>query len=136
MSDERDERPGRAQRVDRVVRDLLAGRRLKVGPTDAQDRDAILAAAQLAGARESYPRMSPAFRRRLGARLESGGAGSVLSRRTALVAGLGAALGALTGAGLARATGLLRPASTAAPARTHAPVNTTSRVIDPPPGPW
>ena len=136
MSDEREERPGRAERVDHVVRDLLAGRRLKVGPNDAQDRDAILAAAQLAGAREPYPRMSPGFRRRLAMRLEAGTAAPVLSRRTALVAGLGAAFGALTGAGLARVTGLLGPAAPAPPNRIVGTAPVSSAVINPRPGHW
>ena len=137
MSDEREEHPertDRVDRVDRVVRDLLAGRRLNVRPTDAHDRDAILAAAQLAGARETFPRMSPTFRRQLAARLAPGGATPALSRRTALVAGLGAAFGALTGAGLARVTGILSPAP---PAPAHAYVtDPIAGIIDPRPGRW
>jgi cytochrome b6-f complex iron-sulfur subunit len=136
MSDEKQERPERADRIDRVVRDLLAGRRLSVGPADAQDRDVILAAARLAGAREPYPRMAPAFRRKLAERLEAGRDSRVLSRRTALVAGLGAAFGALSGAGLARVSGLMGPVSPAAPAPRLAVPAGNPVVVDPRPGRW
>jgi nitrite reductase/ring-hydroxylating ferredoxin subunit len=133
-SDGREERPERAERVDRVVRDLLAGRRLSVGPADAQDRDVILAAARLAGAREAYPRMTPAFRRKLAERLEAGRESRVVSRRTALVAGLAAAFGALSGAGLARVSGLIGPVAPTAPLR---PVPAAvPGVVDPRPGRW
>ncbi len=63
MPEEKDERLERVDRVERLVRDLLAERRLQVRPDDAPDRDVILAAARLAGARDPHPRMSPAFRR-------------------------------------------------------------------------
>jgi nitrite reductase/ring-hydroxylating ferredoxin subunit len=102
----------RSQRVERVARDLLAGRRPKIGPADAPDRDAIMAAAALAGARELYPRMSPAFRRRLAAALNPPREPGLLSRRSALVAGLAAAVGAVTGAGVSR---LMQPV----PAAVH-----------------
>ena len=91
-----------AERVERVTRELLAGRRPKVGPGDAADRGAIMAAAGLAGAREPFPRMSPAFRRRLQRALERGREPGLMSRRSALMAGLAAAVGALTGAAVAR----------------------------------
>ena len=133
MSDERDERLERADRIERLVRDLLAGRRVQVGPQDALDRDVILAAARLAGARAPHPRMTPAFRRKLAERLDRTRETGVLSRRTALVAGLGAAIGALGGAGLARVTGVLAPA-TPAPARVPLAVNAS--VIEPRPGRW
>jgi len=107
---EDDERK-RSRRLERVTRDLLAGRRLKIGPADAPDRDAIRAAAALAGAREHYPRMTPGFRRRLAAALNRTPEPGLLSRRSALVAGLAAAVGAVTGAGVAR---LLEPAPTVA----------------------
>ena len=89
-----------AERLDRLIADLLAGRHLKATPSDAADREAIWAAARLAGAREGYPRMSQAFRRRLAAVLEKGEEPPWLSRRAALVAVLAAATGALTGVGL------------------------------------
>lgn len=133
MSDERDERPGQADRIERLVRDLLAGRRLEVGPEDAPDRDVILAAARLAGAREPYPRMSPAFRRKLTERVRRTRETGMLSRRTALVAGLGAAFGALAGAGVARVTGILGPAS---PQPAHVTLATLPGFIDPRPGRW
>ena len=100
MPDDKEEQS--AERVERVARDLMAGKRLKIGPADASDRDAIMAAAALAGAREPFPRMSPAFRRRLQAALERGREPGVLSRRTALIAGLAAAVGAVTGAAMTR----------------------------------
>ena len=105
MPEDEDEEK-RSRRLDKVVRNLLAGRRLKVGPADARDRDAIRAAAALAGARESFPRMSPAFRRRLAAQLEPAREPGLLSRRSALVAALAAVVGAFTGAGVSR---LLEP---------------------------
>lgn len=92
-----------AERLDRLIADLLAGRHLKATPSDAGDREAIWAAARLAGAREGYPRMSPAFRRRLTGVLEKGEEPPWLTRRAALVAGLAAAAGALTGVGLEEA---------------------------------
>lgn len=133
MTDEREESPERTERVDRLVGDLLAGRRLAVRPRDAQDRDAILAAARLAGAREVYPRMSPTFRRKLARRLAEGREGTVVSRRTALVAGIGAAVGALTGVGVARVSGVLAPV--AAPAR-GLPYEVVPGVVNPRPGRW
>jgi len=101
-----DDEAKRSRRLDRIVRDLLAGRRLKIGPADARDRDAIMAAAALAAAKEPYPRMSPGFRRRLAARLEPAREPGLLSRRSALVAGLAAMVGAVSGAGVNR---LLEP---------------------------
>jgi len=92
---------GAEARLERLVGRLLRGRRLKVGSADAADRGAILAAARLAAARERYPRLSPAFRRRLSASLRGRPDGG-LTRRTALVAGAAAALGTLGGLGLGR----------------------------------
>jgi nitrite reductase/ring-hydroxylating ferredoxin subunit len=94
---ERDERKT-AERIDRLVADVLAGRHLKATPSDASDREAIQVAARLAGVRDGYPRMSSAFRRRLGRVLEEGEAPAWLNRRAALVAGLGLAAGAVGGA--------------------------------------
>lgn len=59
----------RASRIDRLVRRLLSGRRLRLKASDADDREAIMAAARLAGSREARPHMSPALRRRLAAQL-------------------------------------------------------------------
>ena len=84
-----------AERIDKLVGDVLAGRHLKATPGDAADREAIQVATRLAGVRDGYPRMSPAFRRRLAAMLESGERPGWLNRRAALVAGLGLAAGAV-----------------------------------------
>jgi len=100
----------RSRRVEQITRDLLAGKRPRIGPADAADRDAIMTVAALAGAREPYPRMSSAFRRRLAATLAPPREPGLLSRRSALVAGLAAAVGAVTGAGVSR---LLEPAPAA-----------------------
>jgi nitrite reductase/ring-hydroxylating ferredoxin subunit len=94
---ERDERKA-AERIDRLVGDVLAGRHLKATPSDAAEREAIQVAARLAGVRDGYPRMSSAFRRRLGGLLERGEAPGWLNRRAALAAGLGLAAGAVGGA--------------------------------------
>src|SRR5205807_1895422 len=85
-------RPERAaERLDSLVGDLLAGRRLKATHSDADERDAIRMAARLAGARDGYPRMSSAFRRRMGRLLEKGEPAPWMSRRAALVGGVGVA---------------------------------------------
>jgi hypothetical protein len=54
-----------AERIERLVRAVLRGRRLPIDPADAPDAGAIRVAAALAGARETYPRMSIRFRRRM-----------------------------------------------------------------------
>lgn len=124
-----------AERVDRIVRDVIEGRHLKATPADAGERQAILAAARLAGAREAYPRMSPAFRRRLAKMLESGQEPSWLSRRAALVAGLGLAAGALGGVGLGR-LGVETQTSEPPTSRPLKPPGTSTTVIDLPKGRW
>src|SRR5690348_10222117 len=122
---ERDERRA-AERLDRIVADVLAGRHLKATPSDAADREAIQVAARLAGVRDGYPRMSSAFRRRLGGLLERDEKPAVLNRRAALAAGFGLAAGAVGSAvvvgnlggrldGIAAAT---RPTSTPLPRPT------------------
>lgn len=93
-----------ARRADRMVHRLLAGRRLRPGALDAGDVDAIRAAARMAGARESYPRLSATFRRRLTARLADSGSRPSVTRRTAMAATLSAAGGALLGAVVERVT--------------------------------
>lgn len=98
MPDQREERT--ADRVDRLASQVLGGRHLKPTPSDAGEREAIQVAARLAGVRDGYPRMSPAFRRRLARMLEQGQeteAQSWMDRRAALVAGLGLAVGAIGG---------------------------------------
>jgi len=83
-------------RIDRLVDDLLKGRRLRVRPKDGGEREAIMVAAELAAALEGHPRMTPAFRRRLATLLAGEDPGRV-SRRTALGAVAGLAAG-VTGA--------------------------------------
>jgi nitrite reductase/ring-hydroxylating ferredoxin subunit len=89
------ERP--ENRIERIVDDLLHGRRLRLRAGDAEEKEAIIAAARLAAARSGPQRMSPAFRRRLAQILESAPRDPRLTRRAALVAGLGVAAGALAG---------------------------------------
>jgi len=90
-------------RVDRIVSDLLRGRRLKLRGGDAEEKEAITLAARLAAARRGTQRMDPAFRRRLAAALREAPQGTWVTRRAALVAGLGVAAGALAGGALSRA---------------------------------
>ncbi len=125
-----------AERLERLIRDVMEGRHLKATPADAPEREAIMAAARLAGAREAYPRMSPAFRRRLASLLETGKQPAWMSRRAALVAGLGIAAGALGGAGLGRVTaGDSREPSPVAKAPPVRGTGSTA-VVDPRPGRW
>jgi nitrite reductase/ring-hydroxylating ferredoxin subunit len=90
-------------RVDKIVSDLLRGRRLKLRGGDAEEKEAITAAARLAGDRAGPQRMNPAFRNRLAQALGQAPQGSWLTRRGALVAGLGLAAGAVSGAVIGRA---------------------------------
>ncbi len=92
-------------RVDRIVSDLLRGRRLKLRGSDAEEKAAITAAARLAGARQGTQRMHPAFRKRLAERLDHTYREAWVTRRTALVAGLGLAAGTAAGAFLGRSGG-------------------------------
>jgi nitrite reductase/ring-hydroxylating ferredoxin subunit len=91
-----------SDRIDRLVEDLLRGRRLRSGAAEAGERESIMAAAGLAAAREGYPRMSPSFRRRLTAILTGGADRGKVSRRTALGAVVGLAAGVVGAAGLGR----------------------------------
>ena len=91
-------------RVEKIVSDLLRGRRLKLRGGDAEEKAAIAAAARLAGARQGPQRMHPAFRKRLAQTLEQTQYEGGLTRRAALVAGLGLAAGAAGGGLLGRAT--------------------------------
>jgi nitrite reductase/ring-hydroxylating ferredoxin subunit len=106
-------------RVDRIVTDLLRGRRLKLRGGDADEKQAITVAARLAAARQGPQRMNPAFRKRLAAALESAPNEGWLTRRAAIVAGLGVAAGAVSGGLIGRA---MQPAATAAIAR-GGPIN-------------
>ena len=92
-------------RIDRIVEDLLRGRRLRVGAAEAREREAVMAAAELAAAREGHPRMAPAFRRRLAASLAGGRDPGLVTRRTALGAVAGLAAGAVGAAALGRLPG-------------------------------
>jgi len=91
-------------RVDRIVSDLLRGRRLKLRGGDAEEKAAITAAARLAGARQGPQRMHPAFRKRLQQALEREPREGWITRRAALVAGLSLAAGAAGGGILGRAS--------------------------------
>ena len=110
-------------RVEKIVSDLLRGRRLKLRGGDAEEKAAITAAARLAGARQGPQRMHPAFRKRLEQTLEQTRPDAWVTRRAAMVAGLGLAAGAAGGA-------LLGRMSEAAPAQTG------GLAIDPAQGKW
>jgi nitrite reductase/ring-hydroxylating ferredoxin subunit len=113
-------------RVDKIVSDLLRGRRLKLRGGDAEEKSAITAAARLVAAKQGPQRMNPAFRKRLEQALESAPTESWLTRRAALVAGFGLAAGAVTGGLLGRA---MEPAAVATRVAGGDPIN-------PIPGKW
>ena len=94
----------RENRIDKIVSDLLRGRRLKLRGGDAGEKAAITAAARLAAARQGSQRMHPAFRKRLATLLEQAPKKDRVTRRAALVAGLGLAAGVAAGTLLGRAT--------------------------------
>lgn len=91
-------------RIEQIVSDLLRGRRLKLRGGDAEEKAAITAAARLAGTRQGPQRMHPAFRKRLQETLEQTPRQGWMTRRAALVAGLGLAAGAAGGTILGRVT--------------------------------
>jgi len=91
-------------RVDKIISDLLKGRRLKLRGGDADEKAAISTAARLAGAFQGPQRMHPAFRRFLAQALERAPKEGWVTRRAALVAGLGLAAGAAAGGLLERTT--------------------------------
>jgi nitrite reductase/ring-hydroxylating ferredoxin subunit len=97
-------------RVDKIISDLLRGRRLTLRGGDAEEKAAITAAARLIAASQGPHRMNPAFRKRLEQSLESAPRGEWITRRGAMVAGLGIAAGVVTG-GLVGRT--MEPAATA-----------------------
>jgi nitrite reductase/ring-hydroxylating ferredoxin subunit len=127
-----------AERLDKLVGDLLAGRHLKATPSDAPEREAIRMAARLAGARERYPRMSSAFRRRIARTLEKGEPAPWVSRRAAMVGGLGVAAGAV-GVALAEQLGQVgarrqpQPAQHAAATPAPEALPSSRAVIEPRP---
>jgi nitrite reductase/ring-hydroxylating ferredoxin subunit len=94
------ERP--EDRVDRIVGALLRGRRLKLRGGDAEEKEAIVMAARLAAGRRGSQLMSPAFRQRLVKELGVTPQESWMTRRAALVAGLGVVAGAVGGGLLGR----------------------------------
>ncbi len=112
-------------RVDRIVTDLLHGRRLRLRGGDAEEKEAITVATRLAAARQGPQRMNPAFRKRLAEALESAPREGWFTRRAALVAGLGVAAGAVSGGLIGKA---LQPAAKAPIAR--------GGLIDPVNGRW
>jgi Rieske Fe-S protein len=120
------ERP--ENRVDRIVSDLLRGRRLRLRGGDAEEKEAITTAARLVAASQGPQRMHPAFRKRIADSLESAPRGGWLTRRAALVAGFGVAAGAVTGGLIGRA---LEPApGPAASAGGRAVTPTNGRWVD------
>src|SRR5260370_31006529 len=100
-------------RVDKIVSDLLHGRRLRLRGGDADEKAAITAAARLVAARQGPQRMSPAFRKRLEQALESAPNEPWLTRRAPLGARFWRGPGAGTGG---PSWGGLAPAVSAPPA--------------------
>lgn len=86
----------RARRLDDAINRLRKGQPPRIETEDAADAPAIRAASRLAGARDPYPRMDPAFRRRLAARLTSSRTVGP-TRRWALAAAAGIVGGAALG---------------------------------------
>jgi nitrite reductase/ring-hydroxylating ferredoxin subunit len=89
-------------RLERIISDLLKGRRLKLRGGDAEEKDAITTAARLAGTRRGPQRMQSAFRKQLAEKLARTPSEGWVTRRAALVAGLGLAAGAAGGVWLGR----------------------------------
>lgn len=116
-------------RIDSIVEGLLRGRRVRAGSAEVSEREAIMTAAELASAREGYPRMSSGFRRRLTDTLKSGDDPGRISRRTALGAAAGLAAGAVGAAAFGRL-----PAPAKAPAAPRAGV--AGGVMEPAGGRW
>ena len=112
-------------RVDKIVTDLLKGRRLRLRGGDAEEKAAITMAARLAAVRQSPQRMNPAFRKRLAQALESAPKEPWMTRRAALVAGFGLAATAVAGGIVGRA---LEPAQSAA--------RLQGGLVNPIPGQW
>lgn len=122
---------GHAERLHRIVASLLRGRRLKLAPRDAEDREAILLAALLASARHGRQRPTAQFRRRLRRLLSQGppGSGPAVSRLSVLMVGAATAAGIVAGAAAELA---VRP-----PAGDHSPgAGRGPAVIDPSTGRW
>jgi nitrite reductase/ring-hydroxylating ferredoxin subunit len=107
-------------RIDKIVSDLLRGRRLKLRGGDADEKAAITAAARLAATRQGPHRMNPAFRKRLEQALESAPKEPWMTRRAALVAGFGLAATAVAGGLVGR---VLEPASAPSSPPSGGPIN-------------
>jgi nitrite reductase/ring-hydroxylating ferredoxin subunit len=139
-----DERPGQAERpdrVNRVVDDLMKGRRPRVGPGDAPERRELLMAARLTAARESRPHMAPGFRRRLAMELQGKPVRTFPTRRAALVAGVGLAVGAVAGVKIGQQQQVHPPVASTMhtavpPTYSPSPRSGAVPVIDPRPGRW
>ncbi|HET7466917.1 MAG TPA: Rieske 2Fe-2S domain-containing protein [Candidatus Dormibacteraeota bacterium] len=114
-------------RVDRIVSGLLRGKRLKLRGGDGEEKEAIIMAARIAASRQGPQRMSPAFRQRLARQLESAPVESWMTRRAALVAGIGVAAGLVGGELLGRA---MEGAHHPAVANNHVVKPTNGRWID------
>ncbi len=89
-------------RVDRIVSGLLRGRRLELRGGDAEEKEAITAAARLAGLRQGPQRMHPAFRKRVEALIARTPREGWVTRRMALVAGVGLVAGVAGGGVIGR----------------------------------
>jgi nitrite reductase/ring-hydroxylating ferredoxin subunit len=109
-----------ARRIDRLVSDLLSGKRLVTRTSDAPDRDAIRRASQLAASSVRHPHMTAAFRERLAGELARGQPQRRISRRAALVAAFSAAGGLALGTSVERITGVV--SSGVGASRPEAPV--------------
>ncbi|HUZ90001.1 MAG TPA: Rieske (2Fe-2S) protein [Candidatus Acidoferrales bacterium] len=92
MSDESE----RAERIDKLVAELLAGRRLRLDRRDVEDQGAVQIAARLAAARTGRPAMTPEFRRRLATQLTPVRAPR-MTRRKVLTVGAAAIVGGAAG---------------------------------------
>ena len=58
-------REGPENRVERIVSDLLHGKRLRLRAGDADEKEAITAAARLVAAGQGVQRMHPVVRKRM-----------------------------------------------------------------------
>ena len=105
-----------ARRMDRLVSDLLAGKRLSTRLSDVSEGDTIRLAAQLAGSRVLDPYMTAAFKQRLAKQLTEGEPDSRITRRMALAAAASAASGVALGASIERTVGAPLPSDGPRPA--------------------
>jgi nitrite reductase/ring-hydroxylating ferredoxin subunit len=113
---------GPENRVERIVSDLLRGKRLRLRGGDADEKEAITAAARLVAAGQGVQRMHPAFRKRMAQAMEAAPSSGWLTRRAALVAGLGVATGVAAGGLMGKAMEA-NPSNYVRSARTIQPSN-------------